>query len=510
MVASLEKTMQQLRSCRGADVSAESRVKTRRDLEEDVADAAALLRVATRSGVDSSRLSGKLEAARKLLGKESQLAVDNAPGNGSVTLNLPVAQTPPRPEPPAQSHLSQRGSVTGSIRSSVAARNADERRRRQESIRRQDEDAELQRELKAVELDARKKREAIESRIMEVRHGREENDAEEEDERRSSISAGSSKVDQWLDAHTSQSDASPPRSRRLSHSPTNSYLSSPSFVVRSVASVDSDVAGARPTPKPRASLSRVEPTVSKADVHISNSAGSKSVAKNASSTVLKTALKATQNVTPAPKNATPAVIAASGAKSKARSATPKSPKEKTTPASQFTPAFDAAPHFDAASEDAASTLVKLQSQEFAFRYAVSLRPKFPFDGKSQRIDFDHYLKEFEDAQSTPGLTAKLRLSECRFWFVGLAGLKISRFLLRKDAEAAIAEAIEVLSNEYGKKRTSANEMLEALMAGEKVPQKDVVAVDEFVSRLEAIYYTALDTDRAEEFDKKSLFDSILE
>ena len=52
-------------------------------------------------------------------------------------------------------------------------------------------------------------------------------------------------------------------------------------------------------------------------------------------------------------------------------------------------------------------------------------------------------------------------------------------------------------------------MLEDLLIGEKVPQKDLVAVDKFVSSLEAIYYVALDTGRAGEFEKKSLFELVL-
>jgi len=138
-----------------------------------------------------------------------------------------------------------------------------------------------------------------------------------------------------------------------------------------------------------------------------------------------------------------------------------------------------------------------------------LRPKNPFNGENGSIDFDHYLKEFERALSTPGLSAKLRLSEFRFWFIGLAGLKIRRFLLREDEEAAIQEATKILVRQYGKKRTTAEEMLESLMVGDKINQKDIVAVDKFVSSLEAIYYVALDTDRAEEFDRKSLFESVL-
>merc|ERR1712015_260086 len=199
-----------------------------------------------------------------------------------------------------------------------------------------------------------------------------------------------------------------------------------------------------------------------------------------------------------------------------RAAASKPSEKNTTPASNFNesspvvvaPEVTPAPKKD--DEDPTVTLVKLQSQQFAYQYAVSLRPKKPFDGVSKEIDFEHYLKKFENVLSTPGLSAKLRLAEFRFWFIDLSGLKIARFLLREDAELAIVEATSFLKDEYGRKRTTANEMLETLMAGEKIPQKDTLALDEFVTGLGAVYYIAVDTDRADEFDKKSLFDSIIE
>jgi len=201
-------------------------------------------------------------------------------------------------------------------------------------------------------------------------------------------------------------------------------------------------------------------------------------------------------------------------------ADPKPSKKDATPVSGFTSAYVDAASNDAGlaatpsakkdDEDASVTLVKLQSQQFAFQYAVSLRPKKPFDGVSKELDFELYLKEFESALSTPGLSDELRLAEFKFWFANLAALKIRHFLLRKDAELAIREAISFLKKEYGRRRTTANEMLESLMAGEKIPQKDTLAVDEFVTGLGAVYYIAIDTDRADEFDKKSLFDSIIE
>ena len=74
MVASIEKTMQQLRSARGADRDVDARKKAYADLEEDLADAAGALRMSKRSGVDSTRLSEKIIAAKALLTKFNPLS----------------------------------------------------------------------------------------------------------------------------------------------------------------------------------------------------------------------------------------------------------------------------------------------------------------------------------------------------------------------------------------------------------------------------------------------------
>ena len=55
------------RSGFNSDIGVEVRKNVRAELEEDVADAKALLRMAKRSGMESSRLSEKIDAARLLL-----------------------------------------------------------------------------------------------------------------------------------------------------------------------------------------------------------------------------------------------------------------------------------------------------------------------------------------------------------------------------------------------------------------------------------------------------------
>ena len=97
MISSLEKTMHQVRSSRGADVDVETRKESREALDEDIDDATALLRTAKRSGVDASRLIGKVEAAQKLLGKDSLVVVDSLSNNGSVVNHRPNSPEPRHP-----------------------------------------------------------------------------------------------------------------------------------------------------------------------------------------------------------------------------------------------------------------------------------------------------------------------------------------------------------------------------------------------------------------------------
>ena len=100
MISSLEKTMHRLRSSRGADIDVETRKKSREDLYEDIADATALLRTAKRTGIDATRLIGKVDAAQKLLGKEDLVVVDTLSDNGSVVDHRPDAPEPRHPASP--------------------------------------------------------------------------------------------------------------------------------------------------------------------------------------------------------------------------------------------------------------------------------------------------------------------------------------------------------------------------------------------------------------------------
>ena len=167
MVASLERCMHRVRSARGAGCDAESRSKARSSLEEDVADASGLLRVAKRTGLDTSRLTDKLDAAQKLLGQANLVVVDTLSDDGSRVDNRPNSPEPRHPASPTQSTRAkqaisgQSNDDAASVRSSVAARNAGEVKRREEEIRRREEDFKLKQEREAIEQEAKRRLDII-------------------------------------------------------------------------------------------------------------------------------------------------------------------------------------------------------------------------------------------------------------------------------------------------------------------------------------------------------------
>jgi len=404
------------------------------------------------------------------------------------------------------------------------------------ALRRNMEDAErkkmeiiekAKRDIENLERDLEREREDGEMQMMAIRHKRIETELESENESGRSIQSGASR-------HSGQSVSQSVGKSLVADSISGSEKRTKAWVDASV--IDSSLSPRHVTsPNPSRASSHHSLVPSGAASNIDDREFTAVVTKkkkgvrNSSSTMLKTAAKTAAKTAPkeTPKGTPSSKVAASKATPNPKRTPPAAPKPSgkttqivTSPAPSYTIPFvdpspiDVVPEVTPAAakdaENAASTLINLQSQQFAFQYAVSLRPKSPFNGISKDTDFEHYLKEFENVLSTPGLSAKLRLGEFRFWFVDLSGVKIAHFLLRKDEEKAIVEAISLLKQEYGKKRTTADEMLKTLMAGGKILQKDVVAVDSFVSNLGAAYYIALDTDRAEEFERKSLFDSILE
>ena len=158
--------------------------------------------------------------------------------------------------------------------------------------------------------------------------------------------------------------------------------------------------------------------------------------------------------------------------------------------------------------DAAALLLSLQSKQLAFQYLVGKRPRVFFK-KDGKIDFEHYMLEFESAIAIPGLSPELKLAELKFWWINTPGLTVAKYTLRQDYEAALKEAIAELKEKYGRRRTSPEEMLEDLLVGGTIGPKEFDAVDEFIGKLEVTYQLAVHTGRSKDFDQRRLFETIL-
>ena len=132
--------------------------------------------------------------------------------------------------------------------------------------------------------------------------------------------------------------------------------------------------------------------------------------------------------------------------------------------------------------------------------------KFTGDGK---IDFEDHMAQFNKAMNVPGLPASQKLAELPEWFGGLARVQISKFMRREDHEEALKGAVAKLTKEHGSKATTAEEMLQGLLQGKALKQNDAAEMDMAISKLEEAFFLAVETDRDGDFNRRSLFKTII-
>ena len=156
-------------------------------------------------------------------------------------------------------------------------------------------------------------------------------------------------------------------------------------------------------------------------------------------------------------------------------------------------------------------LVGPRDRTLAFDMVKNRRPEKKFSGTAKcDVDFEKHMKGFVDAMKLPGVTAIMRLQELPFWFDGPAHVIVDMFTLREDAGAAIEEAIRMLRKKWGMKRASAFEMLGEVLSGEKISPDDAESLLMFWARLNSLYSLAVETGRAQDFERSQVFNSLLE
>ena len=128
-------------------------------------------------------------------------------------------------------------------------------------------------------------------------------------------------------------------------------------------------------------------------------------------------------------------------------------------------------------------LLDIQTQSHAYNMLVQRRPKVKFSGENKKLDFESYLHKFETTTAVPGCTDAMRLAEMPNWFTGNAGLIIDRFVSESDATKGLSLALKALKKEFGRKTATAKQMLQDLLSGDRIPEKDFSSLKTFALRL---------------------------
>ena len=153
-------------------------------------------------------------------------------------------------------------------------------------------------------------------------------------------------------------------------------------------------------------------------------------------------------------------------------------------------------------------MLALQLQFFATNHVQSVRPKVKFGG-SKKIDFAKHLKQFSAATETPGVTPQQKILEFQHYFEGAALHLIEADLLKKDLDVGYALAVSRLERKFGTRRETALEMMDELLQGKALPEKDANGLLEFYGKLAGVYEIAVQTNRAGEFETRATVETIL-
>ena len=160
-------------------------------------------------------------------------------------------------------------------------------------------------------------------------------------------------------------------------------------------------------------------------------------------------------------------------------------------------------------QDAAISLLTIQTQSHAYNMLTQKRPRHTFTGDNRKIDFDAYLSNCKALMNIPGATDAMKLAELPFWFSGTAGLVVDRFTGEQDAEQALADAFHALKKEFGRKKLTAKQMMTELLQGEKVPERNHAQIKTLILNLEKVYKTAVETHREQSFDLPETINDVI-
>ena len=134
--------------------------------------------------------------------------------------------------------------------------------------------------------------------------------------------------------------------------------------------------------------------------------------------------------------------------------------------------------------------------------------RLKFDHQFGEIDFDTHLDDFLALKEGINAPVEVCLAELRAWFSDVALDYVKQFMARKDVDKAFEEAIGVLRDKFGQKRETAEELLRPVLKGSAIEQGDLVQMSRFVAKLSKAYKDGERSDRAGEFERTEVHNSI--
>ena len=162
------------------------------------------------------------------------------------------------------------------------------------------------------------------------------------------------------------------------------------------------------------------------------------------------------------------------------------------------------------SGDVATSLLTVNLMSHSHDLMVQGRPpkEKKFSG-SGNPDFETFWNQFQTVTKLEGITDHMRFLELKHWVSGMAGIVVSQYENESDHTEALKKVKLHLQKEFGRKLSTARQLLDDLLSGPKLNPTDATGIQSFILKLECVYKRAVETNRATTFSTQETYHEIL-
>ena len=132
-----------------------------------------------------------------------------------------------------------------------------------------------------------------------------------------------------------------------------------------------------------------------------------------------------------------------------------------------------------------------------------------FTGDNVYQDYESFENNFDTATDHEGITDQMRYLELKQWVAGPAEVIVLQYQNEKDFSVALQKAKNHLKREFAGKISTARQMLDELLSGPKLQEKDVKTIQMFILRLGQVHQRAVETEREATFSTRETYNEIL-